>query len=429
MRPVVDIGAPVWAATAPTEPVRDHLRADLETDVVVVGAGFTGLATALSLAERGVACVVVEAHEPGAGASGRNAGWWLPGWPVMRPQQIMARLGDRAGGWLCDMVAAGARRVAELARTGDVCCNRNAGGGLLLARRTGTLDRLERDTRFWENRGLRIELLDQDKVRARVCSRVFIGGAHFLDAGTVNPLAFVRLLAGACEDAGARIFVRTPIVMLANAGDCWQLRTPQATITARRVLLATNAFPALHPRLKTIGYRVRIAMIASAPMAAGARAYIPGGLPFVDLDSKGLLAVNFDRDGRLVNSVLPTAARCATPARLARPYWRLFRRCFPQAPEQTQWQFAWYGTEAFVPGMMPRLCRPAPGLYALQGYSGAGIAQAVGCGPYLAALLAGDDPGLLPQALAGARAMPLAHPVSLLLNRVLLPAARLLAYR
>src|SRR5207248_3932429 len=78
----------LWAAAAPPGPSLERLAGSLSTEVAVVGAGYTGLSTALHLASAGIDCAVIDRHEPGWGASGRNGGQVLAG---LRPQRAELR--------------------------------------------------------------------------------------------------------------------------------------------------------------------------------------------------------------------------------------------------------------------------------------------------------------------------------------------------
>ncbi|WP_010112882.1 NAD(P)/FAD-dependent oxidoreductase, partial [Burkholderia oklahomensis] len=103
----------LWAATAPpgvdTPPLAESARAD----VAIVGAGYTGLSSALHLAERGATVRVIDAHEPGWGASGRNGGQVIPGLKY-DPDELLRRFGPRDGEALIEMAGSAADIVFEL---------------------------------------------------------------------------------------------------------------------------------------------------------------------------------------------------------------------------------------------------------------------------------------------------------------------------
>ena len=105
MTPGAEFG--VWETTAPPAATWPTLQGPLAADIAIIGAGYTGLATALHLAESGHRPVVLEAREPGWGASGRNTGWLEPNWWLKRPSDIDAMFGRERGAALTRWVASG----------------------------------------------------------------------------------------------------------------------------------------------------------------------------------------------------------------------------------------------------------------------------------------------------------------------------------
>ena len=91
---------PMWAGTAPGGQPCAPLRGETTADAAVIGAGYSGLSCALEFAQSGLKTVVLDAGQPGAGASGRNAGQWLPGWAGPTPMQVERSFGVEHGGAL-----------------------------------------------------------------------------------------------------------------------------------------------------------------------------------------------------------------------------------------------------------------------------------------------------------------------------------------
>src|SRR5689334_15201944 len=103
----------LWAATAGEAPPTPPLDGSAAADVVIVGAGYAGLSTALHLAERGVKAIVLEAYAPGFGGSGRNGGQVIPGLKY-DPDELEAMFGAERGGHLVDFVGRTADVVFDL---------------------------------------------------------------------------------------------------------------------------------------------------------------------------------------------------------------------------------------------------------------------------------------------------------------------------
>src|SRR5262247_670915 len=117
----------LWAATATSPTSYPPLRGEVRADCVIVGGGFTGLSTALHLAERGIGAVLLEANEPGWGASGRNGGKVIPGLKL-DPSELRAKYGEERGRRLTTTVGATADLVFNLIEQHGIACNARRNG-------------------------------------------------------------------------------------------------------------------------------------------------------------------------------------------------------------------------------------------------------------------------------------------------------------
>jgi glycine/D-amino acid oxidase-like deaminating enzyme len=213
----------VWSATCPQCSIAgdQQLTGDLSFDVAIVGAGYTGLWTALSLLEVDptIRVVVVERHDVGFGASGRNGGWCSALLPVSL--EGLARRHGR------DAVVAWQRAMIDtLAVVGQFCADSasrghdpqfHKGGTVTVARREPQLRRLERDVAAARRFGFGdddVRLLDA-KAAADHLRVVDLGGATFTPhCAAVHPLRLVRAIAAAASRAGARIVECADVVDL-----------------------------------------------------------------------------------------------------------------------------------------------------------------------------------------------------------------------
>ena len=112
----------LWASIATPPVTYPPLAAHVAADCVIVGGGFTGLSTALHLAERGIRVVLIEANEPGWGASGRNGGQVIPGLKL-GPFEMRAKYGDERGRRLTKTVGATADLVFDLIKRHNIDCD------------------------------------------------------------------------------------------------------------------------------------------------------------------------------------------------------------------------------------------------------------------------------------------------------------------
>ncbi len=245
-----------WMEQLGPEPERPALEGSVEADVCIVGAGYTGLWTALELrrADPSLRVVVVEKETVGFGASGRNGGWVLgalvgsrAGWIARGGVEGAAAL-ERAIQATVDEIG---RRVAEE----GIECDYVRGGTLTVAQSTVELERLR------AQRGEEL-LLDAGELAARVRVKGALGALFSPYCARVQPAKLVRGLAAAAERAGAKIYERSPVVALEPG----RVRTPSGEVHARWIVCATEAYTADLPGLRRLLAPVTSAMIATEPL-------------------------------------------------------------------------------------------------------------------------------------------------------------------
>ncbi|MCX8100316.1 MAG: FAD-binding oxidoreductase [Geminicoccaceae bacterium] len=420
----------LWAATAPAGPELPALEGAIEADVAIVGAGFSGLSTALHLAEAapGLAIALLEAEEPGFGASGRNNGQVIPTLTRPDPDDLVARLGPERGERFVALVRDSAAFTFALIRRLAIACDAVQAGWIQPAHSPERFERVSR-RRFeqWARRGAEVELLEPKRLAERLGSAAWRGGWAARTGGHLNPLAFARGLARAVVARGIRLFARSPVTGLERQGGRWRLETPRGRVEARRVLLATAAYsgPATGALARSF-VPFRPWMLASEPLGDNVRrTVVPGGEAVSDTRAD-LRFLRWTADGRLVSGgalALPLAER----ARLERRVGAVLGGAFPPL-RGLRFDFAWSGAIALTPDRHPHLLRLGPELYAWIGCNGRGVALAIALGPHLAALLAGEDERALPLPLEAPAPVPLSG-LAAALGRLALPYYRWLDSR
>jgi glycine/D-amino acid oxidase-like deaminating enzyme len=224
-------------------PVGPPLAGDVRADVVVIGAGFTGLWTALQLVERDPALevVVLEATVVGYGASGRNGGFVDPSL-THGIHNGLAHFPDE----IDELVRLGAENLAELiafVHDHDIACHLEPVGTIEVATEPWQLADLEAGTVAHARAGERVELLDAERLRKEVDSPTYLGGLHRPDGGAlVDPAALARGLARVARERGVTIHEGSPVEALEPRGAGVRARTPGGRVDADRAVLATNAY-------------------------------------------------------------------------------------------------------------------------------------------------------------------------------------------
>ncbi|MGH6779269.1 MAG: NAD(P)/FAD-dependent oxidoreductase, partial [Bradyrhizobium sp.] len=231
----------LWAAVTPGGPELPELVGAESADVVVIGGGFTGLSTALHLREEGIDVAVVEAVEPGWGASGRNNGQVIPTLSRPDPDDIIARhgaAGERFVALLCDS----ASLLFDVARRYAIDAEQEQAGWVQPVHSPGRIKIAERRVRQWGKFGAPVELLSRARVSEMLGSDAWFGGFWNSSGGHINPLALARGLARAVLQQGGRIYAHSPALAFERRGDRWHVRSAKGEIGGRALLVATNAY-------------------------------------------------------------------------------------------------------------------------------------------------------------------------------------------
>jgi glycine/D-amino acid oxidase-like deaminating enzyme len=389
--------ASVWAATAIKAPAYHPVASSRTTDVAVVGAGYTGLSTALHLARAGVETTVVEASEPGWGASGRNGGQIIAGLKL-NPDELDVLFGLKLGSAMVETMGAGASLVASLIEAYKIDCHPIYSGWIQAAHGQKAYNEIvvPRATQ-WAKRGVRTDLLNQQQIAAAIGSppSLYVGGWHDSRGGVLQPLSYARGLAAAAISEGATIHACAPVRRLRRERERWVLEFDNSTITANNVVLATNAYTDdLWPGLRQTVVPVTSFQIATYPLDKAIRdSIIPGGQGITDT-RRLLLYFRQDHEGRLI-----MGGRCPVednPTMMDASALRAtIAKTFPQAA-QAPIQFLWSGKVALTKDSLPHIHLLAPNLYTALGCNGRGVAACTTLGKIMAQFVSGTAAEELP---------------------------------
>ena len=369
-------------------------------DVVVVGAGYTGLSAARALARAGATVVVLERETVGWGASSRNGGFVLPGFK-RELSALVARWGREAAQRLFAESLESIVFLESLIAAENIACEFRRSGYVTLAESRSELAALrrERDT-LQEVAGHSTQLLGAAEIAGEVGSARFVGGLLDRSAGTVHPARLLQGLALVTIRAGVVLMEQTRVLKIQGEAGNFTVHTDRGGITGARVLVATNgyadaAFPDFQRRVIPIGSHI----IATAPLeSALARRLIPGARLFSD--SRHLLHYfRLSGDNRLLfgGRAAFRPALAGADSRAATILQRDLVRFFPQLAT-IPIEYAWSGNVAFTRDQLPHV-RAFNGIIAVGGYCGHGVAMAIYLGnrvglhladgselPYLASL-------------------------------------------
>jgi len=390
--PLLGAGS-LWAATAAPAPDLPALEGEIRCDVAVIGGGFTGLSTGLHLAERGVSVAVLEAGPIGDGASGRNGGQVIPG--LKKDAAALDGIFGKGWGERLTLLADGAaQRVYDIVARYAIDCGLERNGWVRAAHAERALEDVATLGRQLQDRGQDAVMLSRAEIAAMLGTDIYVGGMHDRRAGAVQPLSYVRGLARAAASAGAKVFQNSPAVSLVAASSGWKVETARGTILAEQVVLATGAYSGrLWPALSRSFVGVQSAQLASAPLSDNLRAVVNPSRAVVSDTRKLANYFRVDATGRLIVGGRGPLSDSPAPATLE-AIERAARRWFPELG-QVDWRHAWCGRIDITLDSLPRVTRPAPGLWTALGYNGRGVALATTMGAVLANKLSGGDDPLL----------------------------------
>ena len=377
----------LWAATAAPGPELGSLSGDERAQVTIIGGGYTGLSTALHLAQSGRDAVVLEALDVGERASGLNGGQVIPG-VKYDPDTLEEMFGAELGPRVVDTVARGPDLVFELIRKHAISCDAVRRGWIQPATSEGALDGLRSRVEQWRRRGADVDMLTREETARLTGSSRYCGGWIDRRGGTVQPLSYVRGLAFAAQRSGSRIFRSSPATKLSRSAGEWRVDTPNGSVTSPVVVLATNAYTdQLVDVVRRTVVTVPSFQVATAPLPADLlRSILPERqsasdtwhlLRYFRLDATGRLCMG--SRGVFGNAPLATQAR---------HHYRAVREIFPQL-DGIVYDYHWGGLVAVTRDHLPRLQEVGPGLLTGFGYNGRGVAMATMMGSLLASWASG----------------------------------------
>jgi glycine/D-amino acid oxidase-like deaminating enzyme len=381
----------LWAAVTPPGPDLTALDGTFETDVCVVGAGFTGLSTALHLLDAGRSVMVVEAAEPGFGASGRNNGQVIPTLSRADPDQIIARYGE-AGERFVHLIRDSASILFDLVRREGLAAEAEQTGWLQPVHSPGRMKIAERRVQQWTRHGANVELLSRAAMATKLGSEAWHGGWSAPTGGHINPLALTRELARAVIAKGGRIFANTPVSAINRIRTDWISTLPRARIASKALVIATNTYTdafsrTLSPEIAREVIPILSWQMATAPLTDIQRAKILPGRHAVSDTHGELYFMRPDARHRLVTGGALINPRDGAE-RLKPVVSERLQRLFPDLGP-VQFDYVWNGHVGITRDFMPRFHQIGPDGYAWAGCNGRAVGLSIAIGREFARAITG----------------------------------------
>jgi glycine/D-amino acid oxidase-like deaminating enzyme len=347
-----------------------------------VGAGITGLSTALHLAERGARVIVLEAEDPGFGASGRNGGQVNAGLKH-DPDDVERDFGRDLGGRMNSLSALAPSFVFSLIERHGIACEARRNGTLRAAIRARHAIGVAATAEQWQRRGAPVHMLQGAALAAATGTGRYAAAMWDKRGGDLNPLSYVRGLMRVVVKLGGVVHGATRVTGIAPRGGVWGVHTAAGTVTAEQVVIATNGYTdSLWPTLGRSIVPVFGAVAATEPLPdAIAGAVMPGRAVLYE---SGAVTVYYRVDasqrlligGRGPQREIDSPAAVANLLNYAAKLWPGIRG--------VAWTHAWGGRLAMTRDHYPHVHEPARGILVCLGYNGRGVAMASAMGAQIA---------------------------------------------
>ncbi len=383
-----------WQATAPAFPGRP-LQDKLHTEYAVIGAGYTGLSAALTLAEAGKQVTVLEASQVGFGCAGRNGGFVLKGTGRYSLSAIAEKWSHAVALGMRDEFAHAVSLLESRVNNYNIACDMQYGPYLKIAhnaKQAASLKRAQRINQFefdsnesYLSPPALAEILDIKKAH----------GAVKQDGLALHPLKLVNGYASACEQQGATIYSHSPVTGMTSQQSGYVLHTPQADVHAQRVIIASNAYTPkkLHPLVDNKQFPVQSSILVTSPLTAEQRIATRLTQPMTMMDTRMMkYYYRVLPDGRLLfggRGAVNGSGKgdAASQARLR----KAMLESFP-ALASASVDYFWNGWVSVALDSLPRVVTDSSNSlgYAM-GYCGSGVSFAALAGTRLAQKMLGES--------------------------------------
>ncbi len=380
-----------YQSSVPERPTYPALDGSRQVDIAIVGGGFTGLQAAYNLAKAGVNVALIEAGRFGDGASGRNGGqlgtgqrWW--------PEDLEPQLGLERSKALFQMAEHAKRHLLQFAEIHGIDIDYMP-GQLNVSHKRGHDDEYRANAEIAAARYdyPHITFMDKAETAERVGTQDYYCGVRDMGTGHIHPLKLLIGLARVAAQAGAGIFEMTRATAIRQTGGKTMIDTPSGTLTADRVLLATNAYvgglePVTASHIMPIGSFIA----ATAPLDDFPHV-IPGGEAVCD----SRFVVRYfrkSRDNRLLFGGREVYSS-RNPADTAEAIRQQIVATYP-ALKTVPITHAWGGNVGITMPRQPFVREVMPGVTSIGGYSGHGVMLSNYCGKLYADRVTGQANGL-----------------------------------
>ncbi|MEE2774463.1 MAG: FAD-binding oxidoreductase [Pseudomonadota bacterium] len=379
-----------YSATSKLLPKLPSLNERIRCDICIIGAGYTGLTSAINLAENGYDVVVLEAQRVGFGASGRNGGQVSSGqrWPV---NELEKYFGLERTKLLWEIGESAKNEVRRKIEKYKINCEYTSGiihaslKEKLLQSQRNEVDKL-REIYNYE----KIEYLDRSKIMELIASKKYFGGTLDLGAGHLHPLKYAVGLANAAVKSKVRIFEESRVKKIINGTVVEAKLDNENSVLADYLVLGCNGYIGdLVPEISSQVMPINNFIVATEPLG---RTVCENLIKknYAVADSKFVVNYyRFSRDYRMIFGGGENY-RYRFPVDISKKVKGAMVDIFPQLLE-SKIDYSWGGTLAVTMSRLPHFKRIRSNVYSASGYSGQGVAMATMAGRILSEVIQGES--------------------------------------
>ena len=393
-----------WASTITDTPESSgQLNKDIEQDVVIIGAGYTGLSCALHLSkEHNIKSAVLEANQTAWGCSGRNAGFILKSTGRMPWTTMREKWGETVMRGVYDEVCEGVDTVNQLINSG-IDCDKQDSGYIRVAHKPAMMKQLIAQASVLQNMfNYDVEVLNRQQLHQQFMhDHNAYGAIRFSDGYGLNPLKLAHGYQNLATELGVKIYTGSPATNIEKVGNKYRVTTPQGSVIAEKVVIATNGYTPknFHSAITNKTLPVLSQIIVTEPLTAE------------QLQQCNFLTSNVVMDTRALkyyyrklsdNRILFGGRGAITGKGAEDPYYAnrllsVLKQSFP-ALNNIQYQYAWAGWICMSLDDIPHIYQADddPNIHYASGYCGNGVSFSVQAGKRLAQSVAGETLPNLP---------------------------------